>query len=62
MDKNRIINTAIGLTSIGIQLFVLEPWHHKLSENIKNVEKTVYQTNQILRDERLINNKEFKDL
>ncbi len=62
MDKTRIINTTIGITSIVIQLYVLEPWHEKISNEIRNLEAHIAQTNQILKEERQSENKEFKDI
>lgn len=62
MDKTRLINTGIGLSGIFIQLFILEPWHKKISNDVNKLERRLDETNQILKLERQDKKKEFKDL
>jgi len=31
----------IGLTSLGVQVFLLLPWHHTISEDIKNLQTEI---------------------
>lgn len=62
MDKTRLINTGIGIAGIAIQLLILEPWHEKISNDVKNLEARINETNQILKEERQDKKKEFKDL
>jgi hypothetical protein len=62
MDKSKLINTAIGLTGITIQTCVVLPLHQKNSSGIKDLERKLDQTNQILKEERQEKGKEFKDL
>lgn len=62
MDKSRILNTAIGLTSIAVQTYLILPQNEKISNDIKNLEIKMHQTNQILKEERQEKCKEFKDL
>jgi len=33
------INFAVGLTSLGIQAFILVPWHDVISKQIEDLEK-----------------------
>ncbi len=62
MEKVRMINTGIGVASVAIQLYILAPANQKISNDIKNLETRIDQTNQILKEERQKNGREFKDL
>lgn len=62
MDKTRLINTGIGIAGITIQLFILEPANVIIKRNLKNLEKRLDETNQIIKEERQKEKHEFKDI
>ncbi len=63
MDKTQFITVVgLGIANLAVQLYVSQPSIQKISIGVKNLDTSVNQTNQILKEERQTNKKEFKDL
>jgi uncharacterized protein (DUF342 family) len=60
MNKQQLVNTAIGITSLAVQTLILVPWHDKINDKLEQLTESIQRVEQTIKKDKEA--KEFKDM